>query len=233
MSSAPPPKRQRTTTEDGGTHTQTAKKKQPTVVVAGPRKPATVRSIAEKALALAKLSQAEIERKNSDIASNVTVGTTAGTIHITALTQGIAANNRIGQEVNVTGLAMNYYWYKHPSSVVTNIRFVIVQDTQTVSDATSVSWTDVFASSSNIAQITRTGMKGRFKILYDNSAILDASEISGRHNRIFIPLKLKIQYNGTASTDIQKNALYGLVLSDDNTNQPAFNYFIRMYFTDQ
>jgi len=105
-------------------------------------------------------------------------------------------------------------------------------DTQTVSDQTSLNWTDVFDNSSNLAMINRGSQRNRFKILYDQSAILDASEISGRHTKIYFPINKTIEYNGSANTDIQKNGVYGLVLSDDNTNQPAFNYYSRIYFRD-
>jgi len=198
---------------------------------AGP-KPSSVRDIAEKALKLAVAANKGIERKNVDFSGNSTIGTTATALHFTAVAQGAGGSQRVGNSIYVTGLAMNYYWYKHPTSTQVQIRLVIVMDTQTQSDDTALSWTEVFESSSIMSMVNKGSQKNRFKILYDKIGMIDTSDFGQTHQKVFIPIKKQIDYNGSASSDIQRNGIYGLILSDENTNQPAFNYYSRLYFQD-
>lgn len=197
-----------------------------------PRNVTTVRGIAEKALKIATAASRGIEKKAIDFNGSTAVGTTATQLHFTAISQGTTQLQRVGNQCYVTGMAINYYWYKHPSSVVTNIRFVVFMDTQTVSDVTGIPYTECLASTSILAMINRSTQLGRFKILHDSNAILDASHVGEVHKKIYLPVNKNVNYNGQANSDIQKNAIYGLVLSDDNTNQPAFNYYARVYFHD-
>ena len=193
----------------------------------------SVRSIAEKALALAAKANRAVEKKAIDFNGNSLVGTTAVAFHFTAIAQGTAQNQRIGNSVYLTGMAINYYWLTSASAVATQCRFIVFMDTQTQSDDTAIAWTEVMDNSSILAMINRGSQRNRFKMLYDKHVFIDrATKYTDNNQKIYFPINKVIEYNSTASSDIQKNAVYGLCLSDDNTNQPAFNYYARMYFRD-
>jgi len=193
----------------------------------------TVRELAEKALKLAAKANKGIEKKAIDFAGNTTVGTTASALHFTAIAQGTTQNQRIGNSVYMSGMAINFYWFIAPAAITTRIRFVIFRDTQTVSDNVTFGWTTLMDNSSIMAMVNRGSFRNRFKIMYDKTETLNASDNYGNnHMKIYLPIKKTIEYNGTANTDIQKNGIYGLVISDDNTDQPAFNYYARMYYHD-
>lgn len=193
----------------------------------------SVRSIAEKALALAAKANKSVEKKALDFSGSSTIGTTASALHFTAVAQGTAQNQRIGNSVYCTGLALNFLFVSHPSAAQSNIRFIIFHDTQTVSDQTSIAWTTVMDNASMWAMINRGSQRGRFKILMDKTCSLSPnSNYAENYMKNYIPINKTIEFNGTAATDIQKNGIYGLVLSDDNVNQPGFTYYSRLYFRD-
>lgn len=212
-----PPKRQRTTSESS---------------MPAPKK-TTAQVTADKALALARKIQRSQEKKALDFTGGAfTVGTTAVAGHLSIVGQGTAQNQRIGNSVYASAFAVNYYMYRHPTSVTVHMRFVIVMDSQTQGDDTSLAWTEVFDNASILAMKNRGSQRNRFTILYDKIHQMSASDIGFVHQKIFIKLNKTIEWNGSQSSDIQKNGIYLLALSDDDTNKPAMDYYFRLYFTD-
>lgn len=193
----------------------------------------TVRSIAEKALALASKANKSVEKKAIDFVGSTSIGTTAVPLHFTAVAQGTAQNQRIGNSVYVTGLALNFLFVSHSSAPQSNVRFVVFHDTQTVSDTTSIGWTELMDNGSMWSMVNRGSQRGRFKILMDKTCSLSpATNYAENYMKNYIPINKTVEFNSTVATDIQKNAIYGLVISDDNTNQPGFTYYSRLYFRD-
>lgn len=196
------------------------------------RKLSTTRSIAEKALLLASKANKSIERKTIDFSGSATVTSTASALHFTALAQGTAQNQRIGNSVYCTGMSINYYWTSHPTPAQTMARLVIYYDTQTLSDDTAHTWTEVMDSSSILAMVNRGSFRNRFKILHDKVVALSPATNYAESHKTYIPFNKTVEYNGTANTDIQKNGIYGLILSTEPTNGAGFVYYARVYYND-
>jgi len=195
-----------------------------------PKKSVSVRSVANKALSLARKAVSTEETKFTDIATTVsTIDSTADAVHLTPLLQGLDRNHRIGNKVTAVGFQVNYWIARNASATNTQVRLCLVQDMQQIADATTISWTSVF--SEEFVGSQRTNNK-RYRIIYDKTHKLDSGSTVTSLVKKFVPYKHPVYYNGTAAADIQKNGVYLLVLSNEVSNGASLNYTIRYLFKD-
>lgn len=176
-------------------------------------------------------SLVNVEQKLLDTAVDRSVSNTGHIDHVSAIAQGDGISNREGNSVKATLISMRLSGYIHASATNTQVRYMLVMDNQTVSDSTPA--VDDILESVNTRSFLDIARLGRFTILVDGHIPLVASAANGafyrEHN---IPLNNHIRFNGTASTDIQKNGLYFLTLSDQATNTPVVNTQIRLRYVD-
>lgn len=115
----------------------------------------------------------------------------------------------------------------------TRITLALVKDTQQTSDATPAV-SDIFQSSTDPDSLLATGQFGRFKLLWRKTYCL--TPVGGGRNVINLHKYWKvydhIRYNGSASTDIQKNGYYFVAISSENTNFPGINFNSRIGYRD-
>lgn len=189
-----------------------------------------------------------MEYKFRDKTATANLSVTARVDPLTEIAEGDASLNRDGLKITPHSLYLNYQII-HPSDEAaasqTNDpkpafhRVMVVRDLQQVSDtnpsaATVVESTPDFA----IAGLSRLSGTKRFQVLYDKRHKTTAQN-SGIIASKYINLKGKvsnIQYNGAASTDIQKNGLYVIAGtsfdSATNYNNAIYELFARFRFTD-
>lgn len=146
-----------------------------------------------------------------DTAYNVTLA--ANTAVITPLNniaQGDGQSQRTGNSILMKKLMrMQYNTTAVANTLVREILFI---DKQQVADTAPVVG-DILESSLPIAALLKT-TSGRFQILEDNLYTLNSASTTGRVFRKSRMLHKHAFFNGTASTDIQKNGLYKLAISD-------------------
>lgn len=153
--------------------------------------------------------------------------------HLTAIAQGDTSAGRTGNSLLLRSLSYRFK-LEINSSVTSNttVTMIIFQDTQQVGD-TSPAATDVLAQA-NTYSLLSTLTAGRFKILKRKSYLLTPAS-GGRpaiEQKGFMKLYSHVRYNGTASTDIQKNGLYVLFISSESTNTPTVNGTFRIGYHD-
>jgi len=173
------------------------------------------------------------EVKKKDMGqSDYSAGTTAGVIAITGIAQGDTnltrnANKILAKSVIAKG------WIKHNNTATDGqvVKVWLIQDKQQVGD-TSPTAANIFTVAANsVTSPLNPDTVGRFKILWSKTYIVDpSSEIKTLY--MFKRLSLPIRYNGTADSDIQKNGLYVVYASSDNTNKPTLTIDIRTSFYD-
>lgn len=147
-----------------------------------------------------------------------TIAGTAGNVsssivNILDIAQGTNINERIGNEIKV--LSVNYKAHVDDQNQDTTLshRVFLIEDKQQISD-TAPSVSDIFSViHPNNYQLSIANLK-RFRIL-NKSSVRTALAASTNPNEygelnMFEKFKypLKVRYNGTASTDGQKNLLY-------------------------
>lgn len=191
-----------------------------------------VGTVARKAMAgvryLKSLVNSETFHKDSSVSG--AVSTTPSVNHLTAIATGDADASRTGNSILCKRLTYNMSINMNVSSSDTWLRMVLLVDTQQVGD-TAPQWTDVF-SAATISSLLNVETLGRFTILRDK---IYTMSISGRRNlqlKGSIPLKFHTRYNGNNSTDIQKNGVYLMFLSNEATNTPTVTSVWRLHYHD-
>jgi len=171
-------------------------------------------------------------------ASAVNLTTTGAVDHITDIAQGDTDSTRTGNSINVVSVTFKGSLGNFNASVHFHYRVAIVQDKQQRSD-TSPTAGDIFSdgiSTSNpvTAVPTRANLE-RFKIIYMSPPYSSIGLQLGNVNNYYEftkKMNLKVSYNGSASSDIEKNGLYCVFLTDDTSGAVDFNGLARIGFTD-
>lgn len=158
-----------------------------------------------------------------------TQGTTPTVVHLSALATGDAEGTRTGNSVKCINLSHHINARIDSSANFTRVRYVVVQDLQQVGD-TAPAMTDVYETASVSAFLNKATV-GRFKILFDRVYNLDAQRPSV-YLKTFKYLNHHIRYNGVNSTDVQKGGIYGMLVSDENTNPPTCGIISRLTYID-
>ena len=167
--------------------------------------------------------------------SNVTLDSNQSRIvNLTAIAQGDGANTRTGNSILVRNIAMRG-WLEINNAVNNNTRVMmaLVQDTQQLTD-TSPSVADIFASATSPTSLLNNQTLGRFKILKRwNYTLLPVSAGQNvKQVEFYKTLYFHTRYNGSATTDIQKNGLYLVIITSENANYPIVNMNVRVGYHD-
>lgn len=212
------------------------------------RRPKTVAATARYAYRLARTLAREVEPKvltgTVGPADFFPAGNYAGSL--VNISQGDGLDQRTGLAVNVKRIDMTVKCLSLTNSV-NNFRVLVVQDLQTVS-GTAPTLLQVL-NTATTASVYNPVLVNRFKILYDQRRILNASFLNGDQSCEFnISLKGfaqggKVEYNGAGATT-NKNLIYMFIVYDASAAgamfQPAgaaneAQYYVNSltYFTDQ
>ena len=138
-------------------------------------------------------------------------GGTAVITHLNPIAQGDTQSNRTGNSCLMTHLRCRPQYVFSPDTILREIYFI---DKQQVSD-TAPTAAMLLEDGTNPLSFYNKSMPGRFQILSDKTLAVNATKTGSIKLR---PYTKKLQkhaiFNGTASTDIQKNGVYRLLLSD-------------------
>lgn len=187
--------------------------------------------------------------------SFVNVTDSGGSVYnICTVPAGSGESQRVGDSITVTAIDVLVRLGTSTASTGTfpngdeAVRFAIVQDMQQVSD-TPPTVTQIMAQVGNPHNpllAIETGLK-RFKVLWYSPVIQTSRIISAstpvatlgplsptQPNWAFAHLKcnIKIRYNGTATTDIEKNGLYVICWTNIAADTVDADGFSRLTYTD-
>lgn len=159
---------------------------------------------------------------------------------ITQIGQGDDDNSRQGNSVLCRGLLIQWRATNNTTSprAFSAVRIMIIQDTQQVADASTLTLADVLENTGAndiIESPLNSTTVGRFKILYNRVIQLDTVAHPQQFGKHFIPMKHHIRWNGTAASDVQKGAIYALIVCDNAasaTTNPLVTFNSRMYYYD-
>lgn len=187
----------------------------------------------------------EPELKYYDISVGAADIPATGTVtHVTNIAQGDTAGTRTGNAICVKELSFNGYFQRNATDFGADAyyRIAIVVDKQQVAD-TAPTAAMIFSN----AAVPTDGLPNvdnleRFRVLwlspvYDAWRMrLDSDNLAAgapTQSAVFsktMKLNLRVEYNGTALTDIQKNGIYVVYISSTTVGDISAN--IRLGFTD-
>lgn len=189
--------------------------------------------VASKALKTALMVKKliNVEFKKHDDLNEGTVSSTGSVHDFTEIAQGDAKNERVGNSLKTRNMTLRGQ-LRHNSAgdQVQNLRLILVRDTQTVADG-APGFSDVVDDTGNVFSYLNADTVGRFDILH--TLVLTVTDQNpSRTFKWNSGKQFHVRYNGSASTDIQRNGIYLLVYSDKATNTPTLQTAWRMSYID-
>lgn len=174
---------------------------------------------------------------NSEMFYKDTTATIGGAqSNITSLTDiavGDGTSSRTGNSILLRSVYIRGFVELNPAVTLdTRITIALVQDKQQVSD-TSPTVAQMFTSTTDAqSTIQRDTGIGRFKILWRKTLVLTPGNNNAQLLQKYIKLYSHIRYNGTASSDIQKNGLYLVQINSESTHFPVATFNCRVGYHD-
>lgn len=152
--------------------------------------------------------------------------------HLSAVPLGDSDAQRDGNSIRPQYLLIRGHLVMNGSATNTCVRYIVFQDTQQQSD-TIPAVSDVLETSFGfvVNNPLNSETVGRFRIISDWNCVVDTDNPLYTFKKN-IRLSGHIRYNGTTGTDIQKDGLYILAVSDQVTNTPTSTLTCRLSFTD-
>lgn len=183
---------------------------------------------------LKKIYKPEIKKRDKAQVS-YNVGTTAGVFHVNDIAQGTitTADTRVGNKILCKYVTAKG-WIKHNNTATAGqvVKVWLILDKQQIADTTP-SAADIFQTPANSATSPLNNETvGRFKILWSKTYVVDPSNEIKPFN-LYKRMNIKSWFNGATSSDIQRNGLYIVYASNDNTEfKPELTIQCRTAFTD-
>lgn len=179
------------------------------------------------------LVNSERFHKDFNYGAGTNVPNTGIVTNITGITQGDSDIGRTGNSILLRDITYRFKFEINPSVASnTTILLMLVRDNQQISD-TNPGITDVLTTST-CESLLALGTLGRFSVLSRKLYTLTPAtggkpcvEVKGYMN-----LQKHVRYNGAASTDIQKNGHYLMMLSSETSNYPTLVGTIRISYHD-
>lgn len=189
---------------------------------------------ASKALKLAMYMKGMIncEKKYADIAYSGGIDYNGAINLITNIAQGSDVGNRDGNSILVRSLNFKQVW-RIVGTTDTNVRTIIFLDTQNTGSAPTVS--DVLQAIGTVTaplSPLQVDHLTRYKILGDYKFILSVNDKSSREIARYMKLYFHEKFTGPLATDIYKNALYVLNISDKIASVPTVEAYHRLGYYD-
>lgn len=190
----------------------------------------STRAIASRALRVARSVTKKIEYDHKITAGSGAVSTTGTVFPLHLIPQGTGDSERIGDKITVRNILGRVSFIMNSSATNTLFRFIIFQDKQQVGD-TSPGISDVLATSSTLSSLN-TNAAGRFKVIKNWFFQMDSVKGATKTIQFYKKVNTNLRFNGTLNSDIQKNGLYVLLLSDQGTNTPTVYYNFKIGYAD-
>jgi len=204
---------------------------------AGPKKSGTLRQQVSSLQRVVRKILPEV--KNASIDLGQTNITTAGTVtHLTAITQGIGEDQRIGEDVTLTGIIIKGFFTSvdatPPTTTGSYYRFALICDKQQVGD-TSATISTAFSSTNPVLALPSISFNDRYRYLWVSPLMAGWRITTGNQFPVCNHSwkgSIRVGFNGTASTDITKNGCYFVILTNDGANVLDFTGSARVSYTD-
>lgn len=159
--------------------------------------------------------------------------TTSGSVtHLTPVAQGDGVGARTGNSIFVRSWNLKSLLSRTTAGDAAQyVRISVVMDTQQIGD-TAPAYTDIYSASTPYSHLNPATV-GRFKVLWSRCYNLDVGAVLSKSVMINLPMRHHVRYNGSASTDQQKGALYLCYVSTQGTSDyPVITGEARLSYHD-
>jgi len=159
--------------------------------------------------------QGEMKHNDQDLTAvflNVTATNLANTLtQLTDIEQGDTIDTRTGNSILIKSIFIQ--GCLQDQNTDWEVKFFLIQDRQQVADTTPTVG-NIFEDADPAHPLLNRSTLGRFKILYSTRIYTRKSVESGDAMviRMYKKCSIPVRYNGSATSDIQKNGIYWVTL---------------------
>lgn len=173
------------------------------------------------------------ELKRFDTNTATTLVNTGVITCINQIAAGDDVNNRQGNSILGKYLTWNYQLVMDAAAVHSNIRCMIIADTENIGVAPSLSdILQVATANNNITSPINVDTTDRYTVLYDRLHALSATGQQSVVRKVYRGLNFHLKYTNTGSSGFQKNSLFLVMIADNATNPPSITYSTRLAYYD-
>ena len=179
---------------------------------------------------LKRLVNVEKHEYINSSSSNVATST-ALVLQCSNIAIGDTTNTRTGNSIKPLSLQLKYQCYGIPAqTLIEVIRIIVCIEKQQIPETTSYPAFYTPAPWDFLNLLTYD--KGRFSIIYDKTFNNNPLSNLYHDEDVTISLSGHITYNGSASTDIEKNGIHVFAIGNQSSNPSLLNVQTLLKFTD-
>ncbi len=175
------------------------------------------------------------EQKYMDYSGSGTQGTAMSIILINGLSQGTTSTTRLGDTIRTTMLELNIRMSVNILSTVGYVVFRVFTIVDLQPNGSTFINSQYLNTPGNVLSAINLPNCKRFNTLDDEMFTLDLNGPNAFVYRRVYNIDIHPEYGlGNAGTiaDISKNALFLLLLADDNVNLAGYSYWVRLHYID-
>lgn len=195
----------------------------------------SVGDLASKAWSGVKMLKGIINSEKHTLDTGITSGAidyNGSVTNLNSIAQGDTRVNRQGRTVLAKYLSGRIAIYNNATAGSCTVRLFIVCDKMNQGSAPSVSdiLEGVGANTAPLSALKQINTQ-RFKILWSRLTTTDTNNPIQLF-KYYLPMSTHLYFDGANATDYQKNALFLVMISDQQTNTPSINLYNRLAFYD-
>lgn len=190
--------------------------------------------LAQKAWTATKYLKGLVNSEMLHLDNSYSLGAASNAIyHITGMSQNDTDSGRTGNSILLRNIYIRGLIEINPAVTGdSRVLVALVKDKQQISDTTP-GVTDIFKSTSPESMLN-LNTSGRFKVLWRKTYVV--APVSGGRNAVEVKRYWKIydhvRYNGSGTSDIQKNGYYLVIITSEPANFPTVNFNTRIGYHD-
>ncbi len=192
---------------------------------------AKMKALSRKVTMVARQSKPEL--KTDYIAAHTITPNDSGEIEqLSLVAQGASQSQRTGLDIMAQEIHLRGSWI----SIIASVHCRVIMFVDTRQEIDSKSTVAEVLEEVNTFSAMNTVRGKRYRVLFDSFFHLFAPSLSvGPQIKIFNvkkKLNFRISFNGTLATDVEKNNIWLLTISDQATNTGNFRFSVLFSYTD-
>lgn len=198
--------------------------------------PKSTAQIARQALALAKRNANSVELKRYDLTAVISPTQSVTSVNLAPLAKGVDENDRVGSEVSLKRVNLNFTARQSSSATEATFIRVILCVKKAPGNFDAATYFETTTTDEEVTSLRAWDTMGHYKTLHDKVYLLDggaAAQFSGANNMISVAIPAgaaKAVWDGAGNHEA--NSVWLAVTSNLTTNVPEFTYSARVSYTD-
>ncbi len=176
----------------------------------------------------------DVEYKKISIVVDSNIDSAGVSIFLTLVGNASAVNAREGNKITMKSMFIRLTIKPNVAAPKNDfVRMMLIKDKQQIADTIPI-LVDVLGAGFGIPTSLDPEDVGRFSVLWDKTWAINVNGTGLFHFKKYFKMNNSVRFNGTASTDQQRNAVYLMIFTSESTvaDAPNINLQLRTRYTD-